>query len=65
VKAEPQGPTDEELLEIAAKSLGYYCIPKDDTNYLYAVAGELLVFARTVLARWGSVDSSQPPPDDA
>lgn len=46
-----EGPTDEELLESAAKSLGYKSIPSDETC-LTAEAGELLDFARAVLARW-------------
>ena len=48
----PQGPTDEELLEVAAKTLGYKHIPSDETC-LTAEAGELLEYARAVLARWG------------
>jgi hypothetical protein len=44
--------TDEELLESAAKALGYKHIPSDETC-LTAEAGELLVFARAILARWG------------
>jgi len=52
--AEPEvpRPTDEELLETAAKSLGYKHIPSDE-NCLTAEASELLDFARAVLARWG------------
>jgi hypothetical protein len=49
---EPQGPTDEELLEAAAKALGYKSIPSDETC-LTAEASELLAYARAVLARWG------------
>ena len=48
--AEP--PTDEQLLESAAKALGYKSIPSDETC-LTAEASELLDFARAVLARWG------------
>lgn len=48
----PQEPTDDELLESAAKALGYKSIPSDET-YLTAEAGELLAYARAVLARWG------------
>ena len=47
-----EGPSDEELLESAAKALGYKSIPSDETC-LTAEAGELLAFARAVLARWG------------
>ena len=52
--AEPvgEGPTDEELLDAAAKALGYKSIPSDET-FLTAEASELLAFARAVLARWG------------
>ena len=52
--AEPvgEGPSDEELLESAAKALGYKSIPSDETC-LTAEAGELLAYARAVLARWG------------
>ena len=50
--AEPVGPTDEELLESAAKALGYKSIPSDETC-LTAEAVELLAFTRAVLARWG------------
>ena len=46
------GTTDEELLEAAAKALGYKSIPSDETC-LTAEAGELLAFARAVLAHWG------------
>jgi hypothetical protein len=49
---EPQGPTDDELLEVAAQALGYKSIPSDETC-LTAEAGELLAYARAVLARWG------------
>jgi len=45
-------PSDEELLESAAKALGYKSIPSDETC-LTAEAGEMLAFARAVLARWG------------
>ena len=49
---EPEGPTDDELLESAAKALGYKSIPSDETC-LTAEAGELIAYARAVLARWG------------
>jgi hypothetical protein len=50
---EPEGlPEDEELLEVAAKALEYKSIPSDETC-LTAEAGELLAYARAVLARWG------------
>ena len=48
----PVRPTDEELLESAAKALGYKSIPSDETC-LTAEAGELLAYARAVLERWG------------
>lgn len=48
-----EGPTDEELLESAAKALGYKSIPSDETC-LTAEAGELLDYARAVLAKWGA-----------
>jgi hypothetical protein len=47
-----EGPTDEELLEAAAKALGYKSIPSDETC-LTAEASELLAFAHAILARWG------------
>ena len=50
---EPVAPTDEELLESAAKALGYKSIPSDETCPIVE-AGELLAFARAVLARWGA-----------
>jgi hypothetical protein len=55
LKAQPKpvAPTDEALLECAAKALGYKHIPKYETC-LTAEADELLVFARAVLARWGA-----------
>lgn len=46
---EPQGLTDEELLELAAKALGYKSIAFYETR-LMAEAGELLAYARAVLA---------------
>ena len=49
---ESKGATDDELLEVAAKALGYKSIPSDETC-LTAEAGELLAYARAVLARWG------------
>lgn len=49
---EPEGPPeDEELLEIAAKALGYKSIPSDEI--CTASAGKLLAYGRAVLARWG------------
>lgn len=59
--AEPEGPTDEELLRIAATaidpyessgiSLGEY---EPETECVVEVYGsELIAFARAVLARWG------------
>lgn len=48
---EEKGPSDEELLEAAAKALGYKSIPSDETC-LTAEAAELLTFAHAVLARW-------------
>jgi hypothetical protein len=50
---EPVAPTDEELMESAAKALGYVYI-RVDSRELEADAGELLAFARAVLARWGT-----------
>jgi len=41
---EPQGPTDEELLETAAQAVGYEHVPTDET---------CLALARAVLTRWG------------
>jgi hypothetical protein len=57
---EPVAPTDEELLESAAKALGYKSIPSDETCPIVE-AGELLAFARAVLARWGT-PANQPVP---
>jgi hypothetical protein len=54
--AEPvgEGPTDEELLESAAKALGYKRIPIDhEGEAVEAYSSELLAFARAVLAKWG------------
>jgi hypothetical protein len=51
--APDEPPTDEQLLESAAKALGYKSIPSDETC-LTAEASELLDFARAVLARWGT-----------
>ena len=46
--------TDEELLESAAKALGYESIPIDHKGgAVEAYSSELLAFARAVLARWG------------
>jgi hypothetical protein len=47
---ESEGVTDEELLESAAKALGYKHIPSDETC-LTAEAGELLAFARAIQQR--------------
>jgi hypothetical protein len=41
---EPQGPTDEELLETVAEAVGYEHVPTDEI---------CLALARAVLARWG------------
>jgi hypothetical protein len=49
----PEPPTDEQLLESAAKALGYKFIPSDE-SCLTAEASELLGFARAVLDRWGT-----------
>jgi hypothetical protein len=50
--AEPQGATDEELQDLwDAQDFGR--------------SGVIARYARGVLARWGAVDCSQPPPDDA
>jgi hypothetical protein len=49
----PVAPTEEALLECAAKALGYRHIPKSETC-LTAEADELLAFARAVLARYGT-----------
>jgi hypothetical protein len=66
----PVAPTDEALLECAAKALGYYHIPQAETC-LTATADELLVFARAALARWGrpaiqpvAVSDRLPGPED-
>jgi len=53
-----EGPTDDELLEAAAKALGYKSIPSDETC-LTAEAVELLTFARATLARWGTPNLAQ------
>jgi hypothetical protein len=45
----PDELTDEELLEVAAKALGYKSIPSDETC-LTAEAGELLAYGRAVWA---------------
>jgi hypothetical protein len=47
---EPQGPTDEELLETAADAVGYEHVPTDET---------CLSLARAVLARWGRPTSEE------
>ena len=51
-RPKPVAPTNEALLECAAKALGYKHISKDET-YLTATAAELLVCLRAALARWG------------
>jgi hypothetical protein len=56
---EPEGPTDEELLCIAAKSIEPYdqILPGEyepESNCAVEVYGsELVIYARAVLARWG------------
>jgi hypothetical protein len=50
---EPQGPSDEELLEVASDQLGYVHI-RVDCKELEANGEELIAFARAVLARWGT-----------
>ncbi len=44
LQPDPQGPTDEDLLETAAQAVGYEHVPTDET---------CLALARAVLARWG------------
>ena len=51
--AEPQGPTDETILMLAAKTIGYERIASDDCD-LSIDAVELIAFARTALARWSN-----------
>jgi hypothetical protein len=51
--AEPQAPTDEALLLLAAKAIGYERIATDDCD-LSIDAAELIAFARAVLARYGT-----------
>ena len=63
--AEPQGPTDDAILLLAAKAAGYERIESADDDYLAIDSTELVAFARAVLARWGAIDSPQPPPDHA
>jgi len=41
---EPQGPTDEELLETVAEAVGYEHVPTDEI---------CLALVRAILARWG------------
>ncbi len=58
---EPQGPTDEELLQIAASSIAPYescgiSIGEYEAETECAVevyGSELIAFARAALARWG------------
>lgn len=52
---EPEGPTDEELLETAADAVGYEHVPTDET---------CLSLARAVLARWGC-PAIKPTPQDS
>lgn len=55
---EPEGPPeDEELLEIAAKALGYKSIPSDEI--CTASAGKLLAYGRAVLAAGDTPPSSR------
>jgi alkylhydroperoxidase/carboxymuconolactone decarboxylase family protein YurZ len=46
---EPEGPSDEELLETAADAVGYEHVPTDET---------CLSLARAVLARWGQAQQN-------
>ena len=62
-QTEPQGPTDEELLQIAAATIDPYescgiAIGEYEAETECAVevyGSELIAFARAVLARWGRV----------
>jgi hypothetical protein len=45
---EPQGPTDEELLETIAEAVGYEHVPTDEI---------CLALADAILARWGRAAS--------
>jgi len=52
---EPQGPSDEELLELLSRASG---LPEPDSyivdgGRIMAEPGEILSFARAVLQRWG------------
>jgi len=53
---EPKAPTDEELLEVASKSLAveWYVHIRVDSKELEANGEELIAYARAVLARWGT-----------
>ena len=56
---EPQGPTDEGIMQHACTSLGYEYTPsllsepENGIGSLDALPSELLTFARAVLTRWG------------
>jgi len=71
-RPEPQGPTDEELLQIAASSIAPYesCgistgEYEAETECAVEVYGsELIAFARAVLARWGRAAIEPVPQQD-
>jgi hypothetical protein len=56
---EPQGVSDEAIMQLACISLGYeytpslLSSPENGIGALDALPSELLAFARAVLARWG------------
>jgi len=58
---EPEGPTDEELLAIAAASINPYQdsgiaigeYESETERAVHVYGSELIAFARAVLARWG------------
>jgi len=56
-----EGPTNKELLECAAKALGYGWISSYDTCQIVE-AGDLVSFARAALAKWSH---PTPPPQAA
>jgi len=56
-----EGPTNKELLECAAKALGYGWISSYDTCQIVE-AGDLVSFARAALAKWSH--PTPPPPAD-
>lgn len=67
---EPEGPSDEQLLQMAADAIGYESIKigeyECEGSAIEAYGSELLSFARAVLARWGNHrgilgNSTQPP----